>query len=85
MNEENSSSTRPPITKAIKIKVLCKKTGCSPQTIWRWQKLDPNFPQPRYYGRDRVWDEAEFDAYLEQKHSNHTVNISNLKHAGAQA
>jgi predicted DNA-binding transcriptional regulator AlpA len=39
----------------------------SDMTLWRWLNTPQSeFPQPRYFGRRRFWEEAELDAYDRQ-------------------
>jgi predicted DNA-binding transcriptional regulator AlpA len=44
---------------------VAKKLGVSVPTIWRWARLNPEFPRAyKLSPRVTLWDEGELDAFV---------------------
>lgn len=61
-------------SRAIRLPEVCRITGASRATVWRWSKTDPYFPRPFKVGPAlTAWDEAEIFAWIEGKKSARTA------------
>lgn len=54
--------------RVLRINGVCELISCSPATIWRWVKNDPDFPKSFKLSPSlTVWDEAELLGWIDQK------------------
>ena len=61
----NTKTTETPHIR-LNIRMLAERLCCSIQTIWRWYKFG-NFPKPHYLGQNRLWFEAEVEAWEQEQ------------------
>ena len=50
----------------LNIRMLEERLCCNRQTIWRWYKKG-RFPEPHYLGQNRLWFEAEVEAWEQEQ------------------
>ena len=50
----------------LNIRMLEERLRCHRQTIWRWYKKG-RFPKPHYLGQNRLWFEAEVEAWEQEQ------------------
>ena len=61
-------------SRAIRLPLVCERTGASRATVWRWAKSDPTFPKPFHLSTAiTCWDEGEIQHWIESKKSQRGV------------
>jgi len=61
---------------------LEQRLACTKQTIWRWYTKS-DFPKPHYLGQNRVWFEADVEAWEEKRMATRTTPPAVGKSAAA--